>query len=70
MVVGTRPIRPTEQSLCFSDRHVVDAGLTPTHQVLGIEFPLLITVCAISDVRVIVPFILEADRDPVVVKGP
>jgi hypothetical protein len=70
MVVGTWSIRPTELSLRFGDRHVVDTGLTPAHQALRVEFPLLITVRAIPDTRVIVPFLLEADRDPVVVKGP
>jgi hypothetical protein len=56
--------------LSFNDRNVVDARLAPSHQAVGIEFPLLITVRAIPGTCVIVLFVLEADRDPVVVKGP
>ena len=63
-------LRPTEQPVGRADRHIVDAGLAPAHQTLGVEFPLLVAVRAVPVAGVVAPFVLEAHRDAVAVERP
>ncbi len=50
--------------------NIVDAGFSPSHQAILGKLPLLIAVGPIPIIGVIVPFILKANRDPVVGKTP
>ena len=52
------------------DRHVVDARLAPAHQPVLVELPQLVAVAAKPPSLGIVALVLEAHRDPVLVKGP
>src|SRR6188472_4508614 len=61
---------PQETAILKFDRHVVDRGLTPLHQAGFVEFPLLVAVGAKPRAAFIVPLILEAHRDPVLVIAP
>src|SRR3954471_12891998 len=67
----TRPRRrPVEATLAFLDGDIVDAGLAPPHQAVFIELPLLIAVGAVPLPCIVVPFILEAYGDAVLIKAP
>ena len=70
MICWTGPERPTKQPVSLADRHVVDAGLTPAHQAIRVEFPLFIAVCAVPVPGIVVPFVLEAHRDAMPGDGP
>src|SRR4030095_7065405 len=61
---------PVKLAFAFGDRHVVDAGDSPAHQPVGIELPVLVAVAAEPVAAVVMPFVCEAHRDAVVVKGP
>src|SRR5689334_12976441 len=71
MVCGSRNAAvPVELALRSLDRKIVDAGVPPPHQpVLG-ELPILIAVRAKPGAGVVMPFVGEADGDPVVGPGP
>src|SRR6476660_9490266 len=63
-----RPGRgPAEAAIFFRNLDVVDAGLAPAHQAVLVELPLLVAVGAVPLAGGIMPFVLEAHRDPVVV---
>ena len=47
MIVRAATERPMEPSILFSDRQVVDAGDTPSHQAVDVELPVLITTTVI-----------------------
>ena len=59
-----------ETTLGARDRYVVDASLAPSHQAVLVKLPLLVAVRAKPVVGVVVPLVLEANRDAVVVERP
>src|SRR5262245_65311419 len=61
---------PAEAAVFLRDLDVVDAGLAAAHQAVLVEFPLLVAVGAMPLAIGVVPLILEAYRDAVVVEGP
>src|SRR3954471_21846025 len=62
--------RPVEAALAFLDGDIVDAGLAPPHQAVLVELPLLIAVGAMPLPGLVVPFILEAHGDAVLIERP
>jgi hypothetical protein len=44
MIVGAAAERPVIQAVGFTDRHIVDAGMTPCHQSMLVELPILVAV--------------------------
>src|SRR5450631_1646094 len=62
--------RPVEASVLFSDYHIVDAGFATAHQAVFVELPLLVAVGAVPLPGIVMPFILEAHRDVIVVERP
>jgi len=56
---------PVVFAIGFLDRQVVDACEAPPHQPRFVELPVLVAVGAEPPTRVIVPFVREANRDPV-----
>src|SRR6266478_796864 len=62
--------RPAEAAVFFSDRHIVDAGFAPAHQAVFIELPLLVAVGAVPLPGIVMPFILKAHCDVIVVERP
>ena len=54
----------------LGDRVIVDAGLAPAHQPVLVEFPLLVAVGTMPLPGSVVPFVLKAHRDAVVVERP
>src|SRR5258708_17156885 len=66
---GTRAI-PVEFSLRCLDPQVVDAGKPALHKAAWREIPVLVSVGAEPVERVVVPFIGEANGDPVLGEGP
>jgi len=57
-------------ALALRDREIVDAGDTPTHQTVVIEFPVFVAVATKPAAAVVVPFAGEARRDPVLMEAP
>ena len=49
---------------------LVDAGDAPTHQTIGIKFPILVTIGPKPAAAVVAILIGKADRDAVAVMGP
>ena len=71
MVFGTRSQRLPKEFAPFStDWDIVDTGFSPAHQPIFVEFPLLIAVCAEPVAGIVVPFILKAHSDAVLMEGP
>src|SRR6516162_2936397 len=70
MISGARALRPAEQTVRLADRHVVYARLATAHQAVVIKLPLLITVGSVPVVGIVVPFVLEADSNTVVMECP
>src|SRR5690348_13996507 len=70
MVRRARSQRPQEAPFGSSDRHIIDAGFPPAHQSLRVEFPLFISVRSVPVAAVVVPFVLKAHRDAIVVESP
>src|SRR6201991_2497952 len=62
--------RQMEGAFAFRDGEIVDAGLAPPHQAALVEFPLLVAVGAMPLPGIVVPFILEAHRDAVLIERP
>src|SRR5215216_148061 len=62
--------RPVEAPLALLDGEIVDAGLAPPHQAVFVELPLLVAVGAMPLPGIVVPFILEAHGDAVLVERP
>ena len=46
---------PMEQTVALLDGYIVDAGLSPPHQALLIELPVLVTVRAVPGTRMVMP---------------
>lgn len=59
-----------EQALTLMDRAVVDAGVALLHIAQRIELPVLVAVRTEPLPRIVAPFVDEAHRDAVAVKGP
>src|SRR6478735_4130239 len=70
VVGGADAERPTEAAIAFGNGDVVDAGLAPPHVAGLVELPLLISMGAPPLAGVVMPFVLEADRDAVAGEGP
>src|SRR3954465_10669513 len=66
-----RPRRwPVKAAFAFLDGDVVDAGLAPPHQAVFVELPLLVAVGTMPLPGIVVPFILEAHGNAVLVERP
>ena len=59
-----------DSALVRGDRQVVDGGFAAVHETVGFEFPEFVAVAAPPLVGVVVPFVLEADRDAVAAESP
>src|ERR1044072_681263 len=70
MTVGPPAERPVIFAVLGPDRQIVDAGDTKPHQPVFVEFPVLVAITSKPAAAVVVPFIGEAHRDAVAVKGP
>src|ERR1044072_8036860 len=70
MIVGASTEGPEVLAIRFLDRQIVDAGITPAHQSVVVEFPVLVSVRAKPILRVVVPLICEAHGDAISVEGP
>src|SRR5271170_6742073 len=70
MLVGTPAGGPEILAVGFGNRQVVDAGDAPTHEAVVIELPELVAVGAEPLAAVVMPFVGEAHRHPVVAKPP
>src|SRR5438034_959599 len=62
--------RPVEAPLALLDGDIVDAGLAPPHQAVLVELPLLVAVGAMPLPGIVVPFILKAHGDAVLIERP
>ena len=70
MPIRARPQRETEEPLGLRDANIVDARFAPTHQPVGVEFPLLVSMRA-KEVTVRVHVLVnETDGDSMVGEGP
>src|SRR5580692_581174 len=70
MVVRAAPQGPVIFALAIRNRQIVDAGDTQPHEAVLVELPVLIAVAAKPVAAVVVPFIGETHRDPVLTKSP
>ena len=70
VIVGTAPQRPVIFAFALPDRQVIDAGNAQPHQAMLIEFPVLVAIAAEPIAAVVMPFVGEADRDPVLAERP
>ena len=70
MVVWSAPQRPVKLAVRLGDGMFVDACDAPTHQAVGVELPILVTISAKPLPAVVAVFIGEADRYAIVGKGP
>ncbi len=61
---------PKKLPLVFPDPDIVDAGFAPAHQALLVELPVLVTVGTEPVSGIVMPFVLETHRDPVIGEGP
>src|SRR5258705_11931591 len=62
--------RPVEAPFAILDGDIVDAGLAPPHQAVFVELPLLVAIGAMPLPGIVVPFILEAHGDAVLIERP
>src|SRR5579863_4784986 len=70
MIVGPAAERPMIFALGCLDRQVVDAGNSLAHQPSFVELPILIPVTAKPIAAIVMPFIGETYRYPVLAEGP
>src|SRR5579863_6826655 len=70
MVVGTPAGGPEILAVGFDNRQVVDARDAPAHQAVLIELPKLVAIGAKPVAAVVMPFVGEPHRHPVVAKPP
>ena len=70
MIVRTTAERPVIEAVLLADRQIVDARDAHPHQAVLVELPVLVAVRAEPASRIVTPFIGEANRDAVLVKGP
>ena len=69
-IIRPRAITPSEQEVAFSDRNIIDAGLTSAHQAVLGKFPVLIAMGSEPLTLGVVPLILETNSDTVVAARP
>src|SRR6202165_6193757 len=68
---GPRPsCLPAKAAVAFGNRNVVDAGLAAAHQAMLIEFPLLVAAGAMPLPAIVMPLILKAHGDMILVRRP
>src|SRR4030088_2119513 len=70
MPIRSTSKRPTVFAVCFLDRQVVDARVTPAHQPVLVELPVLVAVGAKPVSRVVMPFVNEAHCDAIFCERP
>src|SRR5882672_10863772 len=70
MAIRTTTKRPAILAVRFRDRKVVDAGQSPPHQTVLVEFPVLVAVRPVPVPGIVVPLVGEAHRDPVPLERP
>ena len=70
MIVRTAAERPVIKAVLLADRQIVDAGVAHPHQAVFIELPVLVAVSTGTSCPIVMPFVSEANRDAVLVKGP
>src|SRR5579872_4781747 len=61
---------PQELAIFGEDGNVVDAGLAATHVAVLVELPLLVAVSAEPIAGIVVPLVLEAHSDVILVECP
>src|SRR6478752_1987430 len=61
---------PVKAAVFFGNRDIVDAGFASAHQAVLVELPLLVAVGAMPLAGIVVPFILKAHGDAIVVERP
>src|ERR1700744_2837572 len=59
-----------ETAILLGDRDIVDAGFAAAHQAVLVEFPLLVAVGPIPLSGAVMPFVLKAYRDAVLIEPP
>ena len=59
-----------EATIFFRDRDVIDAGLATAHQTVLVELPLFVAIGAVPLAVGVMPFVLKANGDAVVVERP
>jgi hypothetical protein len=57
-------------ALWFSNREIIDGSEPPKHKPVFVELPIFIAIRAIPLPGIVVPFIREANGEPVPIKGP
>jgi len=70
MIIRPPPDRPTKQPVRLRNRQIVDARMTPLHQSLLIELPVLIPIRPKPLPSGIMALITEPHRNPVPIKRP
>src|ERR1041385_9194523 len=70
MIIRPAAKRPAVFALVLRDGQIVYACNPPPHEPALIEFPVLVTVAAKPVAAVIMPFVGEANSDPIGLKGP
>src|SRR6185312_2909227 len=61
---------PVKAAVLFGNRDIVDAGFASAHQAVLVELPLLVAVGAMPLAGIVMPFILKAHGDAIVVERP
>ncbi len=61
---------PVKESILFSDRKIVDAGVSSFHKPSDVELPILVAIGPVPLPRVVMPLICEADSNPVSIESP
>jgi hypothetical protein len=70
MIVGTAAQRPVILALGLLDRQIINACNSQAHQPVLIEFPVLVAIAPEPMATVIVPFVRETNRNPVLPERP
>src|SRR6266850_2697879 len=70
MAIRTTTKRPMILAVFLADWQVIDARMTHRHQAVFIKLPVLIAERAKPVSRIVMPFIREANGDPIALKRP
>src|SRR3984885_15872492 len=70
MIVRTTAERPVIEAVLLADRQIVDAREAHPHQPVLVKLPVLVAVTAEPASRIVAPFVGEANRNAVLMKGP
>jgi hypothetical protein len=70
VICRTRTGRPEELPIACLNHNIINTGFSAPHETVVIEFPLLVAMSAKPVSGIVMPFILESDRDSVFVECP